>query len=190
MTPNFFDNPEMQKMGWALLHFLWQGTLVALALKGSLMLVERNSSRFRYALALASLFLMATLPVFLLCKPQESNFAMPPASEAVQFNTTAAIVSTAVPVPIHSRPDLNVAFFRLVAPLVPWIAVFWLIGIALLLLKTVVGAVRVELLRRRAAERRDKRGRTHDLGHRLPPRSPRPGPERRPSRGGEAPRAP
>ena len=51
MIPGIFDNPTLFRMGWALLHFLWQGTLIALALKGALMLIEQRSSRLRYALA-------------------------------------------------------------------------------------------------------------------------------------------
>lgn len=158
MTPNLVDDPEMQRLGWALLHFLWQGTLVALALKGSLMLADRNSPRFRYTLALASLLLMATLPVLLLCKPQEKTCAMPPAGEVVQLAATSAAVQTAAPAPSPSRPELRNEFFRLATPLVPWIAVFWLTGMALLLLKTVGGVIRVQILKRKATAHRDNHG--------------------------------
>jgi TonB family protein len=151
MTPNFFDSPDMQRIGWALLHFLWQGALIALALKGAMMLLERRSSRLRYALALASLLLMAALPVFLLCKPQGSSFARPPAYEAIQFGPTYVTVSTAASVPIHSKPEFRATFFRLVTPLVPWMAAFWLIGMAILLLKTIGGVIQVQRLKRKAA---------------------------------------
>ena len=103
MTPGIFDNPAVLRMGWALLHFLWQGTLIALALKGALMLVDQRSSRLRYALALACLFLMAALPVFLLCKPQRSNSEIPAAYETVQFEIASVTGSTSAPIPIHRR---------------------------------------------------------------------------------------
>ncbi len=66
MTADIFNNPAVLKVGWALLHFLWQGAVIALALKGALMVVTSSASRLRYALALVSLFLMATLPFLLL----------------------------------------------------------------------------------------------------------------------------
>jgi hypothetical protein len=37
-----FDNPAVLRMGWALLHFLWQGTGIAPALKGALRSVSRS----------------------------------------------------------------------------------------------------------------------------------------------------
>jgi hypothetical protein len=73
MIPNIFDHPTVLRMGWALLHFVWQGAVVALALKRALLAVERNSSRLRHALALISLVLMASLPVLVLCKQQSET---------------------------------------------------------------------------------------------------------------------
>jgi hypothetical protein len=64
MIPVIFDNPAVLKMGWVLLHFLWQGTLIALALKGALMLVQQRSSSLRCALALSCLFLIGCIARF------------------------------------------------------------------------------------------------------------------------------
>jgi hypothetical protein len=68
MIPSVFNAPAVLRIGWVLLHFLWQGTAIALALKGTLSVLKHNSSGLRYALALVSLFLMAVLPVFVLCR--------------------------------------------------------------------------------------------------------------------------
>jgi beta-lactamase regulating signal transducer with metallopeptidase domain len=154
MIPNIFDRPEMVRMGWALLHFLWQGTVIALALKGALLPVEKSSSRLRYALALISLLLMAASPVILLCKPQVSHSDIPAAHETVQFETASITGSTTASatasMPDYRKPDFHAKVVRFVAPWVPWTAVCWFLGMALLLMKTVGGVVRVRFIKQRA----------------------------------------
>src|SRR5882757_11350947 len=49
--------------GWTLLHFLWQGALVALILACILALLSGRSAQPRYLAACAALVLMATLPL-------------------------------------------------------------------------------------------------------------------------------
>jgi beta-lactamase regulating signal transducer with metallopeptidase domain len=154
MFPAVFDNPVVLKVGWALLHFLWQGVLIALALKGALMLVEQRSCRLRYTLALACLFLMAALPVFLLCKPQRSNSDIPTTYETVQFETAPLTGSTSASIPIPGKPDFRARFVGFATPLVPWIALFWLPGMTLLLLKTIGGVIQVRVLRQKAITHR------------------------------------
>ncbi|MCP3099236.1 M48 family metalloprotease [Myxococcus sp. K15C18031901] len=53
----------LESLGWALLHSLWQGTLVALGLGLALATVGRRASNARYALALGALVLAVALPV-------------------------------------------------------------------------------------------------------------------------------
>ncbi|MFQ5599213.1 MAG: M56 family metallopeptidase, partial [Candidatus Krumholzibacteriia bacterium] len=55
--------PEVQALGWALVHFLWQGTAVFVLLEGSLLLLRRRSSQTRYLMSCAALLLMLALPV-------------------------------------------------------------------------------------------------------------------------------
>ena len=49
--------------GWTLLHFVWQGTLAALALGFALALVPRRWARVRYVVACVALLGMVALPV-------------------------------------------------------------------------------------------------------------------------------
>ena len=53
----------MQTLGWTLLHFLWQGALVALVLGCMLALMRGQRSQLRYAAACCGLALMVALPV-------------------------------------------------------------------------------------------------------------------------------
>jgi len=58
-----FSNSAAQRVGWALVHFLWQGAAVALVLAVLLALLRRRSAQARWALSCAALALLAVLPV-------------------------------------------------------------------------------------------------------------------------------
>jgi bla regulator protein blaR1 len=51
-------NPWMQATGWTLIHFVWQGGLLALATAVGLRLCRRRSPEVRYAIACAGLTAM------------------------------------------------------------------------------------------------------------------------------------
>lgn len=59
---SLFD-PSAQILGWALLHFVWQGAVVALLLAVALFLLRTASSNARYVTACAGLGLMFLMPV-------------------------------------------------------------------------------------------------------------------------------
>ncbi len=158
MMPDIFNSPAALRMGWALLHCLWQGTWMALALKGALLLIPQSYSRLRYALALSCLFLMAALPVLLLSKPDNSKFEVPAAYEIEQFEPFSATGLTSAPTPIHPKPDYRHNFSNYLVPLVPWISAVWILGAALLLLKTVGGVIKVRILRQAAAAHCETKG--------------------------------
>jgi hypothetical protein len=48
---NAFSEPWIQRLGWVLIHFLWEGTISALVLAIFLRLLTKASSHTRYALA-------------------------------------------------------------------------------------------------------------------------------------------
>ena len=58
-----FSSSPAQRIGWALIHFLWQGAAVALVLAVLLALLRRRSAQARWALSCAALALLAVLPV-------------------------------------------------------------------------------------------------------------------------------
>ncbi|MCK8501522.1 M56 family metallopeptidase [Myxococcus fulvus] len=53
----------MESLGWALVHSLWQGALVAVGLAAALLTVGRHAANARYALACGALVLAVALPV-------------------------------------------------------------------------------------------------------------------------------
>lgn len=68
------SHPAAQRLGWTLLHFLWQGTALALALGVALLLLPRGKPNVRYAAACLTLLMMAIAPV-------GTFFAISPSSE-------------------------------------------------------------------------------------------------------------
>ena len=58
-----FSNSVAQRIGWSLIHFLWQGAAVALVLAVMLALLRHRSAQLRWALSCAALALMSLLPV-------------------------------------------------------------------------------------------------------------------------------
>jgi len=54
--------PMIEALGWGLIHFIWQGTLVALSLAGVLQMLRGASTSARYATACAALLLTLMAP--------------------------------------------------------------------------------------------------------------------------------
>jgi beta-lactamase regulating signal transducer with metallopeptidase domain len=55
-------NTPMQAIGWTLIHFVWQGTAIALVIAAALRATERRSPNVRYLIACAGLALMLAAP--------------------------------------------------------------------------------------------------------------------------------
>lgn len=102
-------------IGWALLHLLWQGTIVAVLLAASLALIGRRSAAVRYRAACGALLALVVLPMVTAMR----------ASDMQPFPTTAgwaAFVSR------HLREIVAV----------------WLIGVAVLSLRLAGGWLRAQ----------------------------------------------
>jgi len=60
---NILSQEIVQKLGWTLIHFVWQAAAVALLLAIVLKLLRKSSANLRYMLACLALTLMVLLPV-------------------------------------------------------------------------------------------------------------------------------
>ena len=66
-------------LGWTLIHFLWQGTAIALALAMALAVLPRRAARIRYAAGCFALLLMLIVPAvtaWQLADPQRARVAV------------------------------------------------------------------------------------------------------------------
>lgn len=57
------QDPIAYRLGWALVHFLWQGALVALLLKVALSVLQRRSPNARYLAGCAAMLCLVALPI-------------------------------------------------------------------------------------------------------------------------------
>ncbi|HJW32133.1 MAG TPA: M56 family metallopeptidase [Holophagaceae bacterium] len=117
--------PLLQAMGWALLHSLWQGALLALPAAAGLWLARRRSAELRYAIAFATLGLLV----------------LAFAGTLVWISTGGDPLSTADPVliaPMGEGGGSGGWIFRLHAVFghwIPWLFLAWILGFSLRLVQ-------------------------------------------------------
>jgi len=176
-----FSRMVFLRVGWALLHFLWQGAAVAALLAVALRLMRRRSPNARYLTACAAAAaLAATVPLsaWLMPLPQwslpaEGASAAPPprvvSAPAPSVPLAAAIppaeVAQVAP-PAAAWTDRAV---EALGPVLPYVVTAWMVGVALMSLWRAGGWVRVVRLKlsgRRDAGK-DLSARLADLARRL-----------------------
>jgi uncharacterized protein (TIGR03435 family) len=131
--------PWVAHLGSTLLHFLWQGILIA-----ALYAIARSRAarpKTRYLLGCAALVVMAAAPVM------TWNWTPPPVRErlTVSFTTPAAAASA----PLRNVPATfsNGIHPAVPAPLLPWVVAAWLAGTIAFWLRLIGGWIFAERLR-------------------------------------------
>ncbi|HEX8745657.1 MAG TPA: M56 family metallopeptidase [Pyrinomonadaceae bacterium] len=158
--------PLVQAIGWALMHSLWQGAIVAILLLFALELMRGFSSHARYAAATIGLTLMLAAPVATLyglysSMPGAGSYAgqraaqfdgglsvdakgnLPKGSASAQADSAGG---TERPADFASFQTLTEGRF---ARLARWLVLFWLGGIAIFSARLFSGWMATERLKRR-----------------------------------------
>ena len=146
MTIHF--SPEFVRMiGWALLHFVWQGAVVAALL--SLFLAFCQRATVRYAAAAAALLLMLALPFatfFVLQQPTDqpsvsgtSETSSPVPARSILGPVTKHAKSAPIEEPSNSEPMM-------------WLVRLWMVGVILFSVRSAGGFLLVQRLRAVATE--------------------------------------
>jgi beta-lactamase regulating signal transducer with metallopeptidase domain len=134
-------------VGWALLHSLWEGTLVALAAALVLRGLRGASPRLRYAVAVFALLLMAVLPVRHLLSLRAT--ASPVLLTQRPLAQAGPIFTQVTPAP---TPALRTRMTARLERAMPWVVVVWLAGACLSLLRLAGGWAWLQRLRWAKAE--------------------------------------
>ncbi|HJU83791.1 MAG TPA: M56 family metallopeptidase [Holophagaceae bacterium] len=136
MTPlsPLLASPALKALGWALLHFLWQGALLGLLAWAALSLLARRSPEARYAVGAA--FLLA-MPLAVLA----TFFILLLGGRAESVATAAAGAAAPVALPLSLRARL------VLEPLLPWCVAGWTLGVGLLSLRLAGGLWWLQRLR-------------------------------------------
>jgi beta-lactamase regulating signal transducer with metallopeptidase domain len=143
-SPAFFAQPLIARLGWTLLHFLWQGALIAALYAAVRSLASRwMSPGARYALACVSLILMASAPIltygFLASGSWRWNV---PTASIPQMQVARSAVA------IPPAPWYSLVLAGLERAL-PWLVTAWLLGVMVLLIRLVRGTFSAARLRSR-----------------------------------------
>jgi len=146
-------------VGWALIHFLWQGTLVALLLANVLTLLQQRAANLRYLVACAALLLMLILPpatiwMIGLSSPEVKATRVPigPTSSVPSRTLWSTINSkkadtTASPSALPTTNIWQQQLDQRISPWLPWMTSAWLIGVLLLSLRLLGGWFYTQRLR-------------------------------------------
>jgi hypothetical protein len=157
---NWLTYNESLALGWTLLHFCWQGAIVALIFACADRMTLRASSGIRYALALGALALMpATVMTTFATEMRDmapSRGAenggqampvtfMPPLQPSIDHPFPVTLVAGA-----QGPESWLASHTRLLLPWIPWIDGIWMLGILLLAVRAAGGWWHLEKLRRTA----------------------------------------
>ena len=144
-----FRQPLILALGWALLHFLWQGVLIAMLLGGVNLLLRRAGAGVRYAAACAAMLAMlaAGVGTFLWLVIHAGAFSR------TSIGTLASVLpATLAGGAMAARAISTQSAFRVEQWLddhLAWLVCVWAAGVVMLSLRTAGGWIFAQTLKRR-----------------------------------------
>jgi len=134
----WIHRPLANALGWALVHFVWQGAALAAVLAAILFVIRPASARVRYGAACLLLLAMpiafgVTLALLLPAHPVRA--AVPIQLAAPVFDSVADSGTARVPVRLRE--------------VLPWLAPVWIFGVAIFYARGLTGWLAAGRLRRR-----------------------------------------
>ncbi|HEY6370107.1 MAG TPA: M56 family metallopeptidase [Candidatus Sulfotelmatobacter sp.] len=145
---NWLSPSAMQATGWALLHFLWQGTALAAIAAAAMALCRRASTRYLLGVSALALMLLAPLITFFVYSQQHSGVA-----DTAKSSPLAAAQPTARDRDAASGSmkfsSVSRSPFAPSLDALPWLVEAWLLGVTLFSLRSAGGFLLLERERRR-----------------------------------------
>lgn len=157
------DKPIFQALGWTLIHFVWQGCVIALFYGVASLFLRKLSANIRYAAACAAMLLMFAAPVVTMIvvrssidssssvainREQEPNLA--PADSVLSTQDSALVTSSSteqVDDPPGPQP-LKLWFKEKLPHIIPWFLALWFTGVTFLSFRFAGGLITVSRLKR------------------------------------------
>ena len=146
-------NGEIVALGWTLLHFCWQGTVIALLYAGINRITASSSVRVRYVIAIAALI---SMPLVVLATFWEQSHLLQPVlrdgrlNVASQLSQIHSVLLTQAPItrPIVENSEIWIA--ENADRVLPWVDSLWVGGVILMAFRAVGGWWKLEGVRKRA----------------------------------------
>ena len=137
MLGSFLSQPWVDSLGWTLLHFVWQGALIALILAAILIFLRRSTPQKRYAAAcLAMLSMVVSATATLLGAYPVSSSSQPIPTALKDPATPASIFSVIIPA---QSPLEWLGVTELFQALLPGMLLIWFVGVSLLSIRLLGG---------------------------------------------------
>ena len=139
---NWINPGTLQALGWALLHFLWQGAALAAIAAAAMAIARRPAARYVIGVCLLTAMLLAPAVTFFVSAQsheQATQLVKSPLVSAawpIARGNTVASGATHV-IPARSRDTFS------------WVVEIWLLGVALFSVRSAGGFVLLERERRR-----------------------------------------
>ena len=155
------QQPAAQAIAWALLQFVWQGSLIGLLAWTALAALRRSDADVRYVVATIGLALMLTMPVVTATQAWRASAAatseigsIAPRDIEVTAPAISGVRQAAVEPTAASRTRSGPAVPSSSRALEPWLPIMlgvWLCGVTLLTLRLVGGWFWIQRMRSRGA---------------------------------------
>ncbi len=143
---DLLQQPLVLRLGWTLIHFLWQGSAIALLFAAAQFALKRCSAQSRYIIACTSLAAAAVAPIITFLAHEDvgvgslspTGFVGGDAAATGALGTLSRITASHATAPSGG----------LVGMILPWLVLAWSIGVCSLSLRLVGGWLEVQRLRR------------------------------------------
>ncbi|HKS22364.1 MAG TPA: M56 family metallopeptidase [Thermoanaerobaculia bacterium] len=134
--------PLAQAIGWALVHLVWQGVVVAGILAAALALLEKKSAHVRYLVSCAAMLVLLGLATATAIRAYDGD-----RGDALVPVTAQTTVVTADTAPSTDAPTL----LAQTRAHLPKIVLFWIVGVAALSIRLTGGWMRAQRMAKRNA---------------------------------------
>lgn len=138
----FYSQSIMQALGWTLLHFVWQGALIALLLAAALAILSRRSATLHYAVACGAMVLMLSTPLatfwLLLASPKEEAPAHVTDLKDRAIRQVEMGRGGTTAIETDRQPAWQIRMASRISPYLSWVISVWLGSVFVLTLRLVV----------------------------------------------------
>ena len=143
----------VQALGWTLVHFLWQGLVIATLLAAGLRLFRNSPAHYKYLAGCVAMALMALAPLAtfrLVLSQTEPLPEITPISAKISPVKTSEVFTLDQPTRTTTSNPHAVEFFERLNHLLPWLVLGWLAGVCALSGRLFLGWLQVRRLRQTA----------------------------------------
>jgi len=137
-----------EALGWTLVHFLWQGTLVAIVLWCALALMARRAVETRYGAACVALLAMVALPVVTFVRLAEKAYSLGMLDSSALDGGTTVLRVGADTTASAWWPVLSARLDQIM----PWLMLAWCAGVLVFSCRLSMGMAAARRLRIRETE--------------------------------------